>query len=96
MTGCSRARARTAGRAEPGQLRTIFRYHRQLTGWRAVIRIALRHTFGIVPAEAGVDLAGDAGAARHAHVDTTARRPSRPDPKAEFDAARERIRNHHR
>ena len=82
----------------PAGLRTIFRYHRQLTGVAGGHPHALRHTFGTVLAEAGVDLAVMQALLGHAHVDTTARyvHLAPTHVKAEFDAARERIRNHHR
>jgi integrase/recombinase XerD len=54
-------------------LRTIFRYHRGLTGIVGGHPHALRHTFGTVLAEAGVDLAVMQALLGHAHVDTTAR-----------------------
>jgi len=79
----------------PAGLRTIFRYHRQLTGVTGGHPHALRHTFGTVLAEAGVDLAVMQALLGHAHVDTTARyvHLAPTHVKAEFDAARERIRN---
>jgi integrase/recombinase XerD len=54
-------------------LRTIFRYHRGLTGIAGGHPHALRHTFGTALAEAGVDLAVMQALLGHAHVDTTAR-----------------------
>jgi integrase/recombinase XerD len=55
---------------------------------------ALRHTFGAAMAEAGVDLPVMQALLGHEHVDTSARyvhlAPVRV--KAEFDAARARIR----
>ena len=75
-------------------LRTIFRYHRELTGITAGHPHALRHTFGTALAEAGVDLAVMQALLGHAHVDTTARyiHLAPTHVKAEFDAARDRIR----
>lgn len=79
-------------------LRTIFRYHRELTGVAGGHPLALRHTFGTVLAEAGVDLAVMQALLGHAHVDTTARyvHLAPAHVKAEFDAARERIRTQQR
>jgi site-specific recombinase XerD len=78
----------------PAGLRTIFRYHRAKAGVPAGHPHALRHTFGTALAEAGVDLAVMQALLGHAHVDTSARyihlAPVRV--KAEFDAARDRIR----
>jgi integrase/recombinase XerD len=78
-------------------LRTIFRYHRELTGIVGGHPHALRHTFGTALAEAGVDLAVMQALLGHAHVDTTARyvHLAPAHVKAEFDAARDRIRSHH-
>ena len=75
-------------------LRTVFRYHRQVTGVAAGHPHALRHTFGTALAEAGVDLAVMQALLGHAHVDTTARyiHLAPAHVKAEFDAARGRIR----
>jgi integrase/recombinase XerD len=75
-------------------LRTVFRYHRQVTGVAAGHPHALRHTFGTALAEAGVDLAVMQALLGHAHVDTTARyiHLAPAHVKAEFDAARDRIR----
>ncbi|MGC8635219.1 MAG: tyrosine-type recombinase/integrase [Candidatus Limnocylindrales bacterium] len=55
---------------------------------------ALRHTFGTVLAEAGVDLLVIQALLGHAHVDTTARYVHLAPTyvKAEFDAARQRLR----
>lgn len=82
----------------PAGLRTIFRYHRELSGVRGGHPHALRHTFGTVLAEAGVDLAVMQALLGHAHVDTTARyvHLAPAHVKAEFDAARERIRSQRR
>jgi site-specific recombinase XerD len=76
-------------------LRTVFRYHRGLTGITAGHPHALRHTFGTALAEAGVDLAVMQALLGHAHVDTTARyiHLAPAHVKAEFDAARARIRS---
>jgi integrase/recombinase XerD len=75
-------------------LRTIFRYHRAISGIGAGHPHALRHTFGTALAEAGVDLAVMQALLGHAHVDTSARyiHLAPTHVKAEFDAARERIR----
>lgn len=82
----------------PAGLRTIFRYHRELTGVTGGHPHALRHTFGTVLAEAGVDLAVMQALLGHAHVDTTARyvHLAPAHVKAEFDAARERLRTQNR
>lgn len=82
----------------PAGLRTVFRYHRELTGIREGRPHTLRHTFGTVLAEAGVDLAVIQALLGHAHVDTTARyvHLAPTHVKGEFDAARERIRTQHR
>ena len=75
-------------------LRTIFRYHRGISGIGGGHPHALRHTFGTALAEAGVDLAVMQALLGHAHVDTSARyiHLAPAHVKAEFDAARERIR----
>jgi integrase/recombinase XerD len=75
-------------------LRTIFRYHRGISGIGGGHPHALRHTFGTALAEAGVDLAVMQALLGHAHVDTSARyiHLAPTHVKAEFDAARERIR----
>merc|ERR1711969_113369 len=75
-------------------LRTIFRYHRLKSGVTAGHPHALRHTFGTAMAEAGVDLAVMQALLGHAHVDTTARyiHLTPTHVKAEFDAARTRLR----
>ena len=82
------------GPLTPAGLRTVFRYHRELTGVTGGHPHALRHTFGTVLAEAGVDLAVMQALLGHTHVDTTARyvHLAPTHVKAEFDAARERIR----
>ncbi|SNR95988.1 Site-specific recombinase XerD [Haloechinothrix alba] len=79
----------------PAGLRTIFRYHRGITGIVAGHPHALRHTFGTALAEAGVDLAVMQVLLGHAHVDTTARyiHLASAHVKEEFDAARDRIRS---
>ncbi len=79
----------------PAGLRTIFRYHRELTGITGGHPHALRHTFGTALAEAGVDLAVMQALLGHAHVDTTSRyvHLAPAHVKAEFDAARARIRS---
>ena len=76
-------------------LRTIFRYHRVLSGVAGGHPHALRHTFGTALAEAGVDLAVMQSLLGHAHVDTTARyiHLAPAHVKAEFDAARDRMRS---
>lgn len=75
-------------------LRTIFRYHRARAGVPAGHPHALRHTFGTALAEAGVDLAVMQALLGHAHVDTSARyvHLAPAHVKAEFDAARQRLR----
>jgi site-specific recombinase XerD len=75
-------------------LRTIFRYHRARAGVPDGHPHALRHTFGTALAEAGVDLAVMQALLGHAHVDTTARyvHLAPAHVKAEFDAARQRLR----
>jgi site-specific recombinase XerD len=78
----------------PAGLRRIFRYHREIADVPAGNPHALRHTFGTALAEAGVDLAVMQALLGHAHVDTTARyiHLAPAHVKAEFDAARDRIR----
>lgn len=73
-------------------LRSIFRYHRSITGIVAGAPHALRHTFGTALAEAGVDLAVMQALLGHAHVDTTARyiHLAPTHVKAQYDAARTR------
>jgi site-specific recombinase XerD len=90
--------AKGSNRGQPltaAGLRTIFRYHRGLTGIVGGHPHALRHTFGTALAEAGVDLAVMQALLGHAHVDTTARyiHLAPAHVKAEFDAARDRIRS---
>lgn len=90
------AKGATRGRGlTPAGLRTIFRYHRALAGVPAGHPHALRHTFGTALAEAGVDLSVMQALLGHAHVDTTARyiHLAPTHVKAEFDAARGRIRS---
>lgn len=79
----------------PAGLRTIFRYHREISGVAGGHPHALRHTFGTVLAEAGVDLAVMQALLGHAHVDTTARyvHLAPVHVKGEFDAARARLRD---
>jgi integrase/recombinase XerD len=89
--------AKGPSRGEPltaAGLRTIFRYHRGLSGVGGGHPHALRHTFGTALAEAGVDLAVMQALLGHAHVDTSARyiHLAPAHVKAEFDAARDRIR----
>ncbi len=76
-------------------LRTIFRYHRAKADVPAGHPHALRHTFGTALAQAGVDLPVMQALLGHAHVDTTARyiHLAPTHVKAEFDAARGRIRS---
>ncbi|WP_018251582.1 tyrosine-type recombinase/integrase [Salinispora mooreana] len=87
--GPNRGRALTAA-----GLRTIFRYHRGISEITGGHPHALRHTFGTALAEAGVDLAVMQALLGHAHVDTTARyiHLAPAHVKAEFDAARDRMR----
>jgi len=73
----------------PAGLRTIFRYHRDVSGVANAHPHALRHTFGTALAEAGVDLAvmqALLGHARYIHL-------APAHVKAEFDAARDRQRS---
>ncbi|MBP2329540.1 site-specific recombinase XerD [Kibdelosporangium banguiense] len=76
-------------------LRTIFRYHRGLSGVLGGHPHALRHTFGTALAEAGVDLAVIQALLGHAHVDTSARyiHLAPAHVKDAFDAARDRLRS---
>ncbi len=90
------AKGPTRGRPlTPAGLRTIFRYHRGKSGVPAGHPHALRHTFGTALAQAGVDLPVMQALLGHAHVDTTARyiHLAPVHVKAEFDAARDRIRS---
>lgn len=87
------AKGKTRGQPlTPAGLRTIFRYHREISGVAEAHPHALRHTFGSALAEAGVDLAVMRELLGHAHVNTTARYihlvPAHV--KAEYDAARKR------
>jgi len=98
-TACSRLFVVSKGptRGEPltpAGLRTVFRYHRQLSGVTAGHPHALRHTFGTALAEAGVDLTVMQALLGHTHPDTTARyiHLAPTHVKAEFDAARDRQR----
>lgn len=76
-------------------LRRIFRYHREISGVPAGNPRALRHTFGTALAEAGIDLAVMQALLGHAHACTSARyiHLAPAHVKAEFDAARDRIRS---
>jgi integrase/recombinase XerD len=89
--------AKGPGRGQPltpAGLRRIFRYHREIAGVAGGNPHALRHTFGTALAESGVDLAVMQALLGHAHVDTTARyiHLAPAHVKAEFDAARDRMR----
>lgn len=89
------AKGPTTGRPlTPAGLRTIFRYHRLVSGVPAGAPHALRHTFGTALAEAGVDLAVMQALLGHAHVDTTARyiHLAPTHVKEQYDAARTRQR----
>src|ERR1035437_3320778 len=90
------AKGPTRGRPlTPAGLRTVFRYHRGLSGVGAGAPHAFRHTFGTALAEAGVDLAVMQALLGHAHVDTTARyiHLTPTHVKAQYDAARTRQRD---
>jgi integrase/recombinase XerD len=92
------AKGPTRGRPlSPAGLRTIFRYHRALSGVVAGHPHALRHTFGTAMAEAGVDLVVMQALLGHTHIDTTARyvHVAPVHVKAQFDAARDRQRSGH-
>lgn len=87
------AKGRTRGEPlTPAGLRTIFRYHREISGVTEAHPHALRHTFGSALAEAGVDLAVMRELLGHAHINTTARyiHLAPVHVKAEYDAARKR------
>jgi site-specific recombinase XerD len=87
------AKGKTRGQPlTPAGLRTIFRYHREISGVAQAHPHALRHTFGSALAEAGVDLAVMRELLGHAHVNTTARyvHLAPAHVKAEYDAARKR------
>lgn len=87
------AKGKTRGQPlTPAGLRTIFRYHREISGVAEAHPHALRHTFGSALAEAGVDLAVMRELLGHAHVNTTARyiHLAPAHVKAEYDAARKR------
>ncbi len=81
-------------RLTPAGLRTVFRYHRGLSGVAAGNPHALRHTFGTALAEAGVDLAVMQALLGHDHVESTAAyiHLAPAHVRAEFDAARARQR----
>ncbi|MGH7745837.1 MAG: tyrosine-type recombinase/integrase [Candidatus Dormibacteria bacterium] len=81
-------------RLTPAGLRTVFRYHRELTGVVAGHPHALRHSFGTALAEAGVDLAVIQAMMGHDHVDSAAAYIHLAPTflRAEFDAARARQR----
>ncbi|GAA4378563.1 tyrosine-type recombinase/integrase [Paeniglutamicibacter cryotolerans] len=87
------AKGKTRGQPlTPAGLRTIFRYHREISGVADAHPHALRHTFGSALAEAGVDLAVMRELLGHTHVNTTARyiHLAPVHVKAEYDAARKR------
>ncbi len=89
--------AKGPGRGQPltpAGLRRVFRYHREIAGVPAGNPHALRHAFGTALAGSGVDLAVMQALLGHAHVDTTARyiHLAPAHVKAEFDAARDRMR----
>lgn len=87
------AKGKTRGHPlTPAGLRTIFRYHREISGAADAHPHALRHAFGSSLAEAGVDLAVMRELLGHAHVNTTARyiHLAPAHVKAEYDAARKR------
>lgn len=78
-------------------LRTIFRYHREISGVPDGHPHALRHTFGSALAASGVDLSIMRELLGHAHVNTTARYihlvPAHV--KSEYDAAINRQKQSH-
>lgn len=87
------AKGKTRGQPlTPAGIRTIFRYHREISGAAEAHPHALRHTFGSSLADAGVDLAVMRELLGHAHVNTTARyiHLAPAHVKAEYDAARKR------
>jgi site-specific recombinase XerD len=87
------AKGKTRGQPlTPAGLRTIFRYHREISGVAEGHPHVSRHTFGSALAEAGVDLAVMRELLGHAHVNTTARyvHLAPIHVKAEYDAARNR------
>lgn len=87
------AKGKTRGQPlTPAGLRTIFRYHREISGVAQAHPHALRHTFGSTLAEAGVDLSVMRELLGHAHINTTARyiHLAPAHVKAEYDAARKR------
>jgi site-specific recombinase XerD len=78
----------------PAGLRTVFRYHRVRSGVPAGHPHALRHTFGTVLAEAGVDLAVLQALMGHDHVDSSVAyiHLAPTHLRAAYDAARNRQR----
>jgi site-specific recombinase XerD len=78
----------------PAGLRAVFRYHRRRAGVPAAHPHALRHSFGTALAEAGVDLAVIQALMGHDHVDSAAAyiHLAPAHLRAEFDAARARLR----
>src|SRR5271170_2064465 len=78
----------------PAGLRRVFRYHREISGVAAGHPHALRHTFGTVLAESGVDLAVMQALMGHDHVDSSAAyiHLAPAHVRAAYDAARARQR----